>query len=81
MILIEVMIMNKFKKFMLHNDNMIDVLYFGTSTVFMIVLPLLIGVITDSGFICYLAILVGMILTLTLSPVIDKIVDKYIIGL
>ncbi len=72
--------MSKFRKFMLHNSTMIVVLYFSTPIVFVIVLPLLIGVITDSGFVCYLAILVGMVLTLALIPVINKIVDKYIIG-
>ena len=80
MISIEVMIMDKFRKFMLHNDIMIGVLYFGTPIMFMVILPLLIGVITDSGFIYYLAILVGMILSLSLIPVLNKIVYKYIIG-
>ena len=55
-------------------------LYCGTPLVLMVVLPVLIGVITDSGFICYLAILVGMILSLALIPVLNKIADKYIIG-
>ena len=65
---------------MLHNSNMIGVLYFGTPIIFMVILPLLIGVMTESSFICYLAMLVGMILSLSLIPVINKIVDKYIIG-
>ena len=72
--------MNKFRKFMLHNSTMIVILYFSTPLVLVILLPLLIGVITDSGFICYLAKLVGMVLSLTLIPVLNKIVDKYIIG-
>lgn len=72
--------MQKFKKFMFHNGTMIDVLYFGTPIILMILLPLLVGVITDSGFVCYLAILVGMVLSLCLIPVLNKIVDKYIIG-
>ena len=72
--------MKKFKKFMFHNSTMIGVLYFGTPITFMLVIPLLVGVITDSGFVCYLAILIGMVLPLALIPVLNKIVDKYIIG-
>ena len=72
--------MNKFRKFMLHNSTMIVVLYFSTPLLLVILLPLLIGVITDSSSICYLAILTGNILSLALIPVLNKIVDKYIIG-
>lgn len=72
--------MNKFRKFMLHNSYMIGVLCFGTPITFMLILPLLIGVITGFGFVCYLALLVGMVLSLSLIPVINKIIDKYIIG-
>ena len=72
--------MDKFRKFMLHNDIMADVLYFCIPLILMTLLPLLIGVITDSGFICYLAMLAGMLLSIVILPVINKIVDKYIIG-
>ena len=72
--------MNKFRKFMLHNQSMIDVLYFGIPITLILILPLLIGLIVNSGELCYLLVLIGNILTLCLIPIIDKIVDKYIIG-
>lgn len=72
--------MNKFRKFMLHNSNMIDVLYFGIPITLILILPLLIGLIVNSGELCYLLVLIGNILSLCLIPIIDKIVDKYIIG-
>lgn len=72
--------MDKFKKFMLHNDAMIGVLYFGIPIMFMLLLPLLIGCIVNSEELCYLLMITGMILSLSLIPVINKIVDKYIIG-
>ena len=72
--------MNKFRKFMLHNSNMIGVLYFGIPITLILILPLLIGLIVNSGELCYLLVFIGNILTLCLIPIIDKIVDKYIIG-
>ena len=72
--------MNKFRKFMLHNHSMIYVLYFGIPITLILILPLLIGIIVNSGELCYLLILIGNILSLCLIPIIDKIVDKYIIG-
>lgn len=65
---------------MLHNETMIDVLYFGTPLVFMILLPLLIGYIVNSGELCFMLILTGGVLLLILLPVVSKIVDKYIMG-
>ena len=72
--------MNKFRKFMLHNSNMIDVLYFGIPITLILILPLLIGLIVNSEELCYLLVLIGNILSLCLIPIINKIVDKYIIG-
>ena len=72
--------MNKFRKFMLHNSNMIGVLYFGIPITLILILPLLIGLIVNSGELCYLLVLIGNILSLCLIPIINKIVDKYIIG-
>ena len=72
--------MNKFRKFMLHNQSMICVLYFGIPITLILILPLLIGLIVNSGELCYLLVLIGNILSLCLIPIINKIVDKYIIG-
>ena len=72
--------MKKFKKFMFHNDTMIGVLYFGTPITFMLVIPLLVGLIANSEELCGCLIITGMILSLALIPVLNKIVDKYIIG-
>lgn len=72
--------MNKFRKFMLHNIYMIVILYCGTPLLLIVVLPLLIGCIVGSIELRYLLIFTGMILTLFLIPVLNKIVDKYIIG-
>lgn len=73
--------MNKFKKFMLHNVIIMGVLlYCGTPLVLIVVLPLLIGCIVNSGELCYLLIVTGMVLSLSLIPVLNKIAYKYIIG-
>ena len=69
--------MNKFRKFMLHNSNIIGVLYFGIPITLILILPLLIGLIVNSEELCYLLVLIGNILSLCLIPIIDKIVDKY----
>ena len=69
--------MNKFRKFMLHNSNIIGVLYFGIPITLILILPLLIGLIVNSEELCYLSVFIGNILTLCLIPIIDKIVDKY----
>ena len=73
--------MEKFKKFMQHNVITMGILlYCGTPLVLMVVLPVLIGCIVNSGELCYLLMITGMILSLSLIPVLNKIADKYIIG-
>lgn len=72
--------MKKFRKFMLHNGDMIGALYFGTPIILMLILPLLIGLIANSEELCGCLIITGMILSLLLIPVLNKIADKYIIG-
>lgn len=58
------------------NGIMIVILYCGTPIVLVAVLPSLIGCIVGSIELRYLLIFTGMILTLALIPVLNKIVDK-----